>query len=78
MSLSVYIKEGTVNGEVFAEFVDKFLLSCLMLFNGINARSVVVMDNVISVVVMNNVISVDNVISVVVMDNVRSVPTLFS
>ena len=49
MSLSgihdVYLREGTVNGEVFAEFVDKYLLPCLMPFNGINARSVVVMDN---------------------------------
>jgi len=41
----VYNKEGTVNGEVFAEFVDNYLLPCLMPFNGINPRSVVVMDN---------------------------------
>ena len=36
----VYLREGTVNGEVFAEFVGKYLLPCLMPFNGINARSV--------------------------------------
>jgi len=34
----VYIKEGTVNEEVFAEFVDNYLLPCLMPFNGINPR----------------------------------------
>ena len=49
MSLSgihdVYLEEGTVCGKMFAEFVDKYLLSCLIPFNGINARSVVEMDN---------------------------------
>ena len=30
---------------MFADFVDNYLLPCLMPFNGINARSVVVMDN---------------------------------
>ena len=34
-----------MNGDVFADFVDKCLLPCLMPFNGINPRSVVVMDN---------------------------------
>ena len=41
----VYLVEGTVNGDKFADFVDKCLLPCLMPFNGINPRSVVVMDN---------------------------------
>ena len=40
-----YLKKGTVSGEMFAEFVDKYHLPCLMPFNGINARPVVVMDN---------------------------------
>jgi len=30
---------------VFAEFVYKYLVPCLMPFNGINVRSVVIMDN---------------------------------
>ena len=30
----VYLKEGTVIGEVFADFVDNNLLPCLMPFNG--------------------------------------------
>jgi len=41
----VHITEGTVNGEKFADFVRNSLLPCLNPFNGINARSVVVMDN---------------------------------
>ena len=41
----VYITEGTVNGEKFAEFVEKCLLPILLPFNWINQRSVVIMDN---------------------------------
>jgi len=37
--------EGTVNGDTFADFIDKCLFPCLMPFNGINPTSVVVMDN---------------------------------
>ena len=40
-----YLAEGTVNGDIFDNIVDKCLLPCLMPFNGINPRSVVVMDN---------------------------------
>lgn len=41
----VYIHEGTVNGEVFEDFVFKTLLPILQPFNGTNSRSVVIMDN---------------------------------
>jgi len=41
----VYITEGTVNGHRFADFVRTCLVPILNPFNGINARSVVVMDN---------------------------------
>ena len=41
----VHILEGTTNGEKFSDFVQDCLLPCLNPFNGINARSVEVMDN---------------------------------
>ena len=41
----VFITEGTTNGEKFAEFVEEYLLPHLLPFNGINPRSVVIMDN---------------------------------
>ena len=41
----VYIHEGTVNGEVFEDFVRTTLLPVLQPFNGINSRSVVILDN---------------------------------
>ena len=49
MSLSamedVYITEGSVNGDIFEDFVATCLLPQLMPFNGINTHSVVIMDN---------------------------------
>ena len=41
----VYITEGSINGEVFFDFVRKCLLPILMPFNGINQNSIVVSDN---------------------------------
>ena len=41
----VFITEGTMNGERFSEFVRDVLLPHLNPFNGINPRSVVIMDN---------------------------------
>ena len=41
----VLITEGTMNGDRFAKFVKDVLLPHLMPFNGINPRSVVIMDN---------------------------------
>ena len=41
----VYITEGTVNGDRFAEFVTKCLLPIIEPFNWTNHQSVVVMDN---------------------------------
>ena len=37
--------EGSVNGERFEEFIKSCLLPTLQPFNGINAHSVVIMDN---------------------------------
>jgi hypothetical protein len=41
----VYLAEGSVNGEKFEHFVEECLLPPLLPFDGINPRSVVVMDN---------------------------------
>ena len=41
----VYIHEGTVNGDVFEDFVCTTLLPTLQPFDGTNSRSVVVLDN---------------------------------
>ena len=41
----VYITEGTVNGEKFADFVKSCLLPVLKPFNYSNSHSVVIMDN---------------------------------
>ena len=41
----VYIAEGSVNGEKFEHFVEECLLPNLLPFDGINQRSVVIMDN---------------------------------
>ena len=43
--LDVFVRSGTTNGEVFYEFIEKYLLPQLQPFNGINNHSVVVMDN---------------------------------
>ena len=42
---TTYIHEGTVNGDVFEDFVHTTLLPTLQPFNGTNSRSVVVLDN---------------------------------
>ena len=41
----IYIHEGSVNGEVFLDFIRKCLLPLLMPFNGYNPNSIVIMDN---------------------------------
>ena len=41
----VFIGEGTMNGDRFSKFVRNVLLSHLNPFNGVNPRSVVIMDN---------------------------------
>lgn len=41
----VYLAEGTMNGDRFVQFVQNCLLPHLMPFNGVNPRSVVIMDN---------------------------------
>jgi hypothetical protein len=40
-----YIAEGNIDGERFLKYVQRSLLPFLMPFNGINPKSVVVMDN---------------------------------
>lgn len=41
----VYVTEGTVNGDKFADFVQSCLLPVLKPFNYLNSHSVVIMDN---------------------------------
>ena len=41
----VYLAEGNINGEWFTQFVESCLLPILNPFNGVNQRSVVIMDN---------------------------------
>ena len=41
----VYLAEGTVNGIKFSKFIEECLLPMLKPFNGINAHSVLIMDN---------------------------------
>ena len=41
----VYVTEGTVNGDKFADFVQHCLLPVLKPFNFLNSHSVVIMDN---------------------------------
>lgn len=43
--IDCYITEGTVNGDVFFEFVQSCLLPDLMPYNGTNPNSVVILDN---------------------------------
>ena len=42
---NVYITEGTIYGEKFADFVKDYLLPILLPFNNLNPYSVVIMDN---------------------------------
>ena len=41
----IYIHEGSVNGEIFLDFIRKCLLPLLMPFNGSNPNSIVILDN---------------------------------
>ena len=41
----IYIHEGSVNGEIFLDFIRKCLLPLLMPFNGSNPNSIVIFDN---------------------------------
>ena len=41
----VYLTEETVNGYQFSHFLTEFLIPLLLPFNGINPRSIVIMDN---------------------------------
>ena len=43
--LDVYIYEAGVNGDVFIDFIRQTVLPLLMPFNGLNAHSVVILDN---------------------------------
>ncbi|CAB4034733.1 Hypothetical predicted protein [Paramuricea clavata] len=43
--LDVAMYEGHVNGETFLEFVNDVLIPCLVLFDGFNPRSIVILDN---------------------------------
>lgn len=43
--LTCKLVRGSVNGDVFIEFVETKLIPSLMLLNGITPRSVVVMNN---------------------------------
>ena len=42
---SVYTTTGTVNGDVFEEFVCKHVLPIIQPFNGVNPRSIILLDN---------------------------------
>ena len=41
----VYVNEGTINSEKFAEYVQNCLLPVLKPFNYLNSHSLVIMDN---------------------------------
>lgn len=41
----VYLCEGNVNGEIFAEFVQHYLYGFVQPFNWVNKHSVIIMDN---------------------------------
>ena len=43
--LDVKIVHGSVNGEVYNEFVEQFLLPHLLPYNGHNPHSVIILDN---------------------------------
>ena len=45
MSMNVHIVHGSVNGEVYCEFVEKFLVPHLLPYDGRNPHSVVILDN---------------------------------
>ena len=39
------IYDGNIDGDIFGNFIDRSLVPILQPFNGINSRSVVIMDN---------------------------------
>ena len=41
----IYIHEGSVNGEIVLDFIQKCLLLLLMPFNDSNPNSIVILDN---------------------------------
>ena len=41
----IYIHKGSVNGEIFLDFIQKCLLRLLMPLNGSNPNSIVILDN---------------------------------
>ena len=41
----IYIYEGSVNGEIFLDFIRRCLLQLLMPFNGSNPNSIVILDD---------------------------------
>ena len=41
----IYIHDGSVNGEIFLDFIQKCLLPLLMPFNGSSPNSIVILDN---------------------------------
>ena len=43
--VDVHITGGSVDGDRFCEFIEKYLLPQLLPFNSVNGRSVVIMDN---------------------------------
>lgn len=43
--LDIHIVHGSADGDVFLDFVEKCLLPCLMLFDGKNPNSVVILHN---------------------------------
>ena len=43
--LDVYVTPNSVNAEIFEDFIDQSLLKHVMLFNGRNPNSVVILDN---------------------------------
>ena len=42
---NIYLKEGATDGNRFVEFVRNCLLPVLQPFNGVNSRSVVILDS---------------------------------
>lgn len=43
--LGIYTTKGSVNGDVFSDFLERDVVPKLMPFNGTNPRSIVLMDN---------------------------------
>ena len=43
--VDVHITTGSVNGDIFCDFIEQYLQPQLLPFNGTNSRSVVILDN---------------------------------